>query len=111
MKLPVTIVFRDLPSEPSIEEDIRRRVAKFDEFVPDAMSCSVVIEALSNRHQKGQQVRVRIDVRVPGDEIVAGEHHADEDIAVAVRCAFQAVDRRLEDFARRRRGQVKQHGG
>ena len=111
MKLPVNIVFRDLQPVPSIEAEIRRRVAKFDEFVPDLMSCNVVVEALSNRHQKGQQVCVKIDVRVPGDEIVAGEHHADADIALAVRGAFQAVERRLEDFARRRRGQVKQHGG
>jgi ribosome-associated translation inhibitor RaiA len=109
MKLPVTLVFRDLQPVAAIEADIRRRVAQFDRFVPDAMSCHVVIEAAGNRHRHGQRYTVRIDVRVPGDEIVTGDHHADADIALAVRGAFEAMVRRLEDYARRRRGQVKPH--
>ncbi|MBL8317990.1 MAG: ribosome-associated translation inhibitor RaiA [Burkholderiaceae bacterium] len=109
MKLPVTIVFRDLQPVSAIEEDIRRRVAKFDQFVPDAMSCHVVIESEGNRHRHGQRYTVRIDVRVPGEQIVAGDHHADADIALAVRGAFEAMVRRLEDYAQRRRGEVKPH--
>jgi ribosome-associated translation inhibitor RaiA len=74
------------------------------------MSCHVVVEAEANRHRQGHEYRVHISVRVPGHEIAVGSHHLDQDIHRAVRGAFDAVDRQLEDYVRRRRGQVKQHG-
>lgn len=109
MKLPIEIVFRDLIPLPSLEGDIRRRAAKLDQFVPTLMSCHVVVEASANRHRNGHLYAVKIDVRVPGDELIAGEHHRSKDVEIAVRGAFDAMGRRLEDYARRKRGQVKQH--
>lgn len=109
MKLPVQVIFRDMAPLPSLEEQIRRRVAKLDQFESDLMSCQVVVEATGNRHRQGHRYVVRIDLRMPGAEIVAGERQGHEDIAVALRDAFDAVTRRLEDHARRLRGQVKQH--
>jgi ribosome-associated translation inhibitor RaiA len=73
------------------------------------MSCHVVVEASANRHRQGHLYAVKVDVRVPGDEVFAGEHHRSQDIELAVRGAFDAIGRRLEDYVRRRRGQVKQH--
>ena len=110
MKLPLEIIFRDLVPLPSLEPDIRRRAAKLEQFVPTLMSCRVVVEASANRHRQGHSYAVKIDVRVPSDELFVGEHHRSEDIEVAVREAFDAMGRRLEDYARRRRGQVKHHG-
>jgi len=109
MKLPLEIVFRDLVPLPSLESEIRRRAVKLEQFVPTLMSCRVVVEASANRHRQGHLYAVRIDVRVPGIELVTGEHHRSEDIELAVRGAFDAMGRRLEDHVRRRRGQVKQH--
>ncbi|MGL6111159.1 MAG: HPF/RaiA family ribosome-associated protein [Rubrivivax sp.] len=109
MKLPVQVTFRDLVPLPSLEGDIRRRAAKLEEFAPDLTSCHVVVEATGNRHHQGHRYVVKIDVRLPGEEIFAGQHHGNEDIEVAVRGAFDALARRLEDHVRRRRGQVKQH--
>lgn len=51
---------------------------------------------------------VRIDLKVPGGEI-AVDHQHDDDVAVAVREAFAAARRRLEDAIRLRRGEVKLH--
>jgi hypothetical protein len=51
---------------------------------------------------------VRIDLKVPGGEI-AVDHQHDDDVAVAVREAFAAARRRLEDEIRLRRGEVKLH--
>lgn len=109
MKLPLQVTFRDLIPLPSLEGDIRRRAAKLEQFAPDLMSCHVAVEATANRHHQGHCYIVKIDVRVPGEEIFAGDHHGHEDIEIAVRGAFEAMVRRLEDYARRRRGQVKQH--
>ena len=109
MKLPLQVTFRDMASLPSLESNIRLRVAKLERFVPDLISCHVVVDASANRHRQGHVYAVNVDVRVPGEELFAGERQAHEEIAVAMREAFDAMTRRLEDYARRRRGQVKQH--
>jgi hypothetical protein len=76
------------------------------------VSCRVVIEA-PKRRRHGDLFRVRVDLKVPGKEIVVkrdpAEHHAHEDIYVAIRDCFDAVRRQLEDHLRRRRGDVKAH--
>jgi len=65
------------------------------------------------RRRHGDLYHVRVDLKVPGNEIVVKrdppEHHSHEDIHVAVRDCFDAVRRQLEDHVRRRRGDVKTH--
>jgi ribosomal subunit interface protein len=109
MEPPLQITFRNMAALPSVEPEIRRRADKLDQWTPDVMSCHVVVEAEGNRHRTGHEYRVHISVRVPGEEIAVGSHHLDEDIHRAVHGAFDAADRQLEDYVRRRRGQVKQH--
>ena len=50
---------------------------------------------------------------MPGKELVASrtppEHHADEEIDVAIREAFDRMRRQLQDHVRKMRGQVKLH--
>lgn len=109
MVTPVEIVFRDMVPLPSLEGDIHRRADKLRQWAPDLMDCRVVVEAQANRHRTGHVYTVKIDAHLPGEEILAGDHHASEEIGLAVRGAFDAIGRRLEDHERRRRGQVKQH--
>ena len=109
MKLPLQITFRDMAPLPSVEPEIRRRADKLDLWTPDVMSCQVVVEAEANRHRQGHAYRVRIRVRVPDEEITAGTHQLEANIHQAIRGAFDAADRQLEDYVRRRRGQVKHH--
>jgi ribosomal subunit interface protein len=109
MKLPVQITLRDIVPLPSLEPEIRRLAAKLDQWTPDVMSCHVAVESAANRHRQGHEYSVKVSVRVPDAEIVASTHHNDQDIQRAVHGAFDAVSRQLEDYARQRRGQVKQH--
>jgi ribosomal subunit interface protein len=109
MKLPLQITFRNMVPLPSVEPEIRRRADKLGQWTTDVMSCHVVVEAEGNRHRQGHEYRVHLSVRVPGEEIAVGSHHLDQDIHRAVRGAFDAADRQLEDHVRRRRGQVKLH--
>jgi ribosome-associated translation inhibitor RaiA len=111
MQLPVQVTFRDMIPLPSLEGEIRSHAAKLERFVPDLISCHVVVEASANRHRQGHVYAVKIDVRVPGTEVFTGERQAHEEIGIAMREAFDAMTRRLEDYARKRRGQVKQHAG
>jgi ribosomal subunit interface protein len=106
------ITFRNIDASPSVEEKVRERARELERFHDRILSCRVVIEA-PNRRRHGDLYHVRIDLKVPGREIVVKrdppEHHAHEDIHVAVRDAFDAVRRQLEDHVRRRRGDVKTH--
>ena len=110
---PVEVVFHNLQSSPAIEARIQDRAVWLDRFYDQIMSCRVAVEAAHKHHHKGNLFRVRIDVTVPDDELVVSrmpdDQHAHEDVYVAIRDAFDAMRRQLEDYARRRRGQVKRH--
>lgn len=90
----------------AVEERIRERTARLERLHDRMTSCNVVVQAPHRHQQKGKLYEVHIHVRVPGEEIVVnreGPHdHGHEDVYVAVRDAFAAMERRLEDFARRR---------
>ena len=113
MKLPLEIVFRNLEPSEAIEARVRERAEKLEKFYQDIMSCRVVIEAHHKHHHKGNLYHVRIDLTVPDAELIASrephQHHAHEDVYVAIRDSFDAMRRQLEDYARRRRGDVKVH--
>jgi len=72
-----------------------------------------VIEAPERRRRKGKLYHVRVEIGVPGTELVANRHpknkHAHEDVYVAVRDAFDAARRQLEDYGRKLSGRVKTH--
>jgi cold shock CspA family protein/ribosome-associated translation inhibitor RaiA len=113
MPVSLQITFRDMPPSPAVQARIRELADKLDHFHERIMSCRVVVRAPHRHHHKGRLYHVSIDLKVPGHEIAVNrdppEHHAHEDIYVAVRDAFDALARRLEDVARERRGDVKMH--
>jgi ribosomal subunit interface protein len=113
MQLPLQVTFRHMASAPALEARIRERVEELDRFFGRIISCHVVVECRHPRRHQGNLFRVRIALKVPGHQIVVGRdpaaNHAHEDPYVALRDAFDAVRRRLEDHARARRGQVKLH--
>jgi ribosome-associated translation inhibitor RaiA/cold shock CspA family protein len=113
MKQPLEITFRDMPHSDAVEAKIREKAAKLDEFYDHIMACHVVIEAPHLHHHQGNLFHVRIDLTVPNGVIVINrdpkEHHAHEDAYVAIRDAFNAARRKLQDFSRKQRGDVKFH--
>src|SRR5690606_28333544 len=115
MQVPLEITFRDLGRSDAIEAAARERALELERFVPEIISCRVTIEAPHRHQRKGKLYRVLVDVRVPGAEIVAGREpgkdHSHEDVYVAIRDAFDAARRQLEDRIRIVRGKVKAHEG
>ncbi len=106
------ITFRNIDASPAVETKIRERARELEQFFDRIVSCRVVIEA-PNRRRHGDLFHIRVDLKVPGKEIVVkrdpSEHQAHEDIYVALRDCFDAVRRQLEDHVRHRRGDVKAH--
>jgi cold shock CspA family protein len=77
------------------------------------MSCRVVVELAGKHHLHGNQYDVHLDIKVPGAEIAVtrepGQHAEYRDLGVALRDAFDAAKRKLEDYVRRQRHAVKAH--
>jgi ribosomal subunit interface protein len=108
MQTPLQLTIRDVDHSEALETHIRAKVEKLEEFSKHIMSCHVVVEVPHKHHHQGKQFNVRIDIGVPGSEIVVNRDHA-EDVYVALRDAFDAAKRRLEDYARKIRGDIKVH--
>jgi ribosome-associated translation inhibitor RaiA len=130
MKRPVQITFRNLEPSPIVEEWVRAETGKLETFYNHIMSCRVALEIPHRHHRKGKQCHVRIDLTLPGKELVikreptassrsrgsravlAGKvakiepHH---DLRLVIHDAFKAAGRRVQDFARLHRGDVKNH--
>lgn len=99
MQVPKQITFRNMDRSEFVETAVQEKIAKLESMTGRLTSCRVAVEALHRSHHKGHLYRVRIDVTLPGAELVVGnEHHdkhAHEDVYVAVRDAFDAMARRL----------------
>jgi ribosomal subunit interface protein len=115
VKLPVQITFRDIETSPAIETRIREQVARLAKFHDRITGCRVIVEAHHRRHRKGKLYHVRIDLTVPGAELVVSRDperdQAHEDVYVAIRDAFDSARRQLQDRTRQARGAVKAHEG
>jgi cold shock CspA family protein/ribosome-associated translation inhibitor RaiA len=113
MQIPLQISFRHMDRSAEIESSIRDKAADLDKFASDIMSCRIVAEPVGKHHEHGNLYQVRIDITVPGEEIVVtrepAEHAEHKDINVAIRDAFDAARRKLEDYVRCRRRNVKTH--
>lgn len=108
MQIPLQITIRDVEHSEALETHIREKAKKLDQFFDHIMSCRVVVEMPHKHHRQGKQFNVRIDIGVPGREIVANLEHA-EDVYVALRDAFDAARRQLDDYVHKLRGEVKKH--
>ena len=113
MQVPLQISFQGMEPSEAVETRIREKTAKLEQYFERITSCRVVVEAPHRHGRKGKLYQVRIDVVVPGREIVVNragpKDHAHEDVYVAIRDAFNALGRQLEDHARKVRGDIKSH--
>lgn len=112
MQDPVKIEFHGLSPSDAVTAKITRRVEHLDKLFPKILDGRVVVE-LADQHRKGRIFRVHIELNVPGERLVIshepGDDHTHSDVYVAVRDAFDAMQRILQDHARRMRREIKHH--
>ena len=113
MPIPLEISFHQMPRSVAIESRIREKAEKLARFCDRIIGCEVVVEAPHAHHKKGRLHHVRITLDLPGSQITVNREHHDkhshEDLFVALRDSFDAVQRKLEDQVRRQHHQVKVH--
>jgi len=125
------VTFRNMKSSPTVEEWVREAAGKLETFYGRIMGCHVAIEVPHRHHLRGALFHVRIDLTLPGGELVIKREASlaksarragrlgirkqmevetpHKDLRLAIDDAFKAAARRLQDYARRRRGDVKTH--
>lgn len=112
MQTALQLVFDGMPQSEALKQNIRERVEKLEQFSKQIISCRVSVEA-GHHHHQGKLYHIRIDLQVPDKELVVSrdqhKNHAHEDVLVAIRDAFKAITRQLEDYERQFRGDVKKH--
>lgn len=108
MPIPLNITFHGMASSEALENHIREKVETLEKRHPNLTRCNVTIEQPHHHKHQGNAFNIRLDLYVPGDEIVVN-HDAHEDAYVALRDAFNAATRQVVRHAQKKRGDVKRH--
>lgn len=106
--IPVQITLRNVTTSPALHEHISQKAEKLNRFHDQISRCRIVIETPKKHSKQGKVYTAHIDILVPGKEIVV-THKKNHDIYIAIRDAFDAIARRLEEHSRKRHGHVKTH--
>ncbi len=111
MQTPLQITFRGMGPSENVERYVRTRADKLERFSERITGCHVILDT-PHRHQlHGRHHVVRIDLLVPGAEIVVTrdptQRRDQEDLFASIDAAFDDAQRRLEDHVRKERGDVK----
>jgi ribosomal subunit interface protein len=106
MQVPLEISTRWIDLSPPLEAELRKRVDRLERHSDRITSCRIAVERpTGNHHQEGGPFRVRVDITVPGSELVSDK--SDEELYAAIRQAFDAAERQVEAWFDRRHGFVK----
>lgn len=109
MQLPLHIAVRNTTLSAPTEALIRKYAEKLELFFDRITACRVMVE-VPQRYPAGPPVtyNVRVDVIVPGEEIVVRRRPHPE-LETAIQDAFDVAGRRVQDYVRRLQGNVKRH--
>ena len=113
MQVPLEVTYRDVEKTEALETLVREKVAKLEQVCDRLNSCRVAIEKIHDRPSSGSPYRVRIDMTVPGQELVAESNPGEEvqyvEVQPVIRDAFDAARRQLKEISERQRNRVKTH--
>lgn len=109
MERPVDVTARSIDLPDSMRELVEERARRLERYYPELVGCSVTVEGPGRHRRTGGPFSVQLDLRVPNAEPIVVTRQRAEELPVAIRESFDAARRRLEDFARQQRGDVKRH--
>ena len=112
MASPVDVSFHHVAADPAVEDLVQAKWTHLATRHRDIVGGKVTLEAPHQRSSRNPRFTVKIRVEVPGQDVWIT--HTDDsdrsrDLAVAVREAFAAAERRLDSRTERRRGRVEHH--
>ena len=126
MAVQPQIAYRDVEPSQVLERLIQAETTKLERFFHGIVSCRVLVEHSNRRHKHGSPYNVRLDLSLPGAELVvnhsedvrpvppasddepvrvhkSAEHEGHKDPQLAVRAAFATLTRRLREHVKQLR--------
>jgi ribosomal subunit interface protein len=102
------VVFRGIEHSQAVADAVHKRLTKLERFSDEIQSLRVILESPHNNHHKGKVYHVGVEAFIPNHDIQVTheqhDKHAHEDIYVAIRDAFNALERRLKSvYGKQRR--------
>ena len=116
MNTPLEISFKGLDKSSAIEAKIAERAAKLEKHFDRMTHCRVVVAAPHKHSHKGKTYEIKIDIGIPGAAPLIVTHEsavgqAQEDLKIALRDAFDAADRRLNEIVDKKNNAARtEHG-
>ncbi len=112
MEVPPEIAFRNVEATPAVEEKILEGIDRLEKVYDRLVSVRIMVENPNPGRESGNLFHIRIDMGVPGKEIVVHRkppQDPHEDLPKAVGQAFDIARRQLRKFSEMQRGEVKSH--
>ncbi len=111
MQVPLQVTFHGVEHSDAVERYVRRRAAKLDGAMERIVACRIALEHPHRSARHGDQYRVRVDVRIPGGEVVfASADRGDggsADLYAAIDAALEGARRRIKELRSRSRARVR----
>ena len=108
------VVFRGIDHSQAVEEAVQKRAEKLQRYTDQIQSLRVTLESPHNNHHKGKVYHVGVEAFIPNHDIVVNheqhDKHSHEDIYVAIRDTFDAVERQIKELAEKQRRQSRHNG-
>lgn len=116
MEVEPQIVFEGMDPSDAVRARVEDEINKLERYFNRITACRVVVSKPQHRHQQGDLYAVAVHLTLPAGRDVHADrnppyNHAHEDVYVAIRDAFRAARRMLQDEARKMRGETKEHHG
>ncbi len=112
MPVPTDITFQGIDPSDAIETRVRERIARLEAMSPDLHKCHVWVRAPHKKHKATQYI-IDISAEMPGNTLAINRHPGDDkthtDIYVAIRDAFEAMERKLRKWSKTRKGRPEVH--
>lgn len=103
MQFDLQITARSFTLNEAVEAEIREKVTKLEHLYDRISGCHVIVEGAVGHHHRGGPFNVRINLTLPGGDLSVN-HQSQDDLAAAIREAFEAARRKLEDHVHKLRG-------
>jgi ribosome-associated translation inhibitor RaiA len=97
----VEVHFHGIEKSDAVEQRVRDKVAKLQSHFERMTSCRVGIEATQRSPQKPKVYQIKIEIGIPRRKPIVVTHerigsHANEELGLAIRDAFEAALRRVD---------------
>lgn len=110
---PIQISFRNVDPSEAVKTAIYEKIERLKKFQTRIVGCEVIVSSPHKHSHKSEIFHVEVRLSISGRDIFinreAEKDDAHRDVYIAIRDAFKALERKLEENLDRRKGIVKKH--